>query len=361
MPVENFIHKFSSFLSTQPAAQGFDDIHIIVNPVAGGFTRHSVLHGALEGLERINAAGNAAIPVIPKEHVHIHRTHAGGDCEAIVHGITSSSGEEKRILFVTAGGDGTATEAASELYRFGMQTGNFDNLVLFRMPMGTGNDGLDADTMDTAYAVCAADCTTQKIPLLQIDFASGTRKYATNIASFGLDAYVTDKTNKLKRIIPGSFYSVMVDVAALFYEFSVAMEPLELRYTDFSGKSYSDDPVVLLLAMGVSGNRTYGGGKLVLPGRENVCTIGRMKLGRKFTVKDILYKGEHTELEEVTMYEAREMTVNFSEKMLFQHDGEVIPLKKEDFPVNLRILPPAVQVLRPKDITILKNLQGISA
>lgn len=358
--MEQFVGNFADFISTQPAAAGFDEIHIIANPVAGGFIRHSAFAEAVDKLEARGRQADTSRVLLSKNRIHIHRTHSPGDCETIVHGLISAKAGEKKMLLITAGGDGTATEAASEVHRYIQESGNGENTVLFRMPMGTGNDGLDADTMDTAFAVCSSECTAAKIPLLQIDSASGIRKYATNIASFGLDAYVTDKTNKLKRIIPGSFYSVMVDVAALFYEFSVDMVPLELHYTDYNGEAHTDNPVVLLLAMGVSGNRTYGGGKLVLPGRENVCTIGRMKLGRKFTVKEILYKGEHTALDEVAMYEAREMSVNFSGAMLFQHDGEVIPLKKEDFPVKLRILQPSVPVLRPKDLTILKDLRGIS-
>lgn len=364
MIIRDFLEDFKDFISRQPCVHGYTRVHIIANPAAGSFTRRRVFSGIKEGFRRYTqkAAGASAASAsgeIPLESIFIHITEGPGDCTAIVRGIIADYGEDSRILFIIVGGDGTAAEAASEIYRFIEQGGTGDNLVLFRLPMGTGNDGLDADTMDTAFQICASRCNVKKIPLLEVKFATKERKFATNIASFGLDAYVTDKTNKLKKVVPGSFYSVMVDVAALFYDHSVDMDPMTIEYTDPNGEVRTDSFTALLLAVGVSGNRTYGGGKWVLPGRENVCKVGRMKILRKFTVKELLYKGEHTSLDEVAMYEAREIRVGFSRPLLFQHDGEVLHLTKDDFPVTLTVLPPVLSVLRPLDTTILRDLRGI--
>lgn len=358
MNADTVLNDFARFIRSRPAVERFDEVHLIVNPVAGGFTRKKVFESIAEQFYKIYRIEENKPEFIPEEMVHIHETHAPGDCGNVVRGILSRFGEEKRILFIIFGGDGTATEAASEIHRYIERGGTGDNTVLFRLPMGTGNDGLDADTMETAFTICRGPCVSKKIPLLEIKLASGIKKYATNIASFGLDAYVTDKTNKLKKAIAGSFYSVMVDVAALFYELSADMSPFEIEYTDDKGVRREESFTALLLAMGVTGNRTYGGGKLVLPGHENVCRIGRMKLRRKFAVKELLYKGEHTELDEVVMFTAGEMKVSFPSNILFQHDGEVIPLSPDDFPVGLKVLPPSVQVLRPEDATILKNQRG---
>ncbi len=356
MKITDFIEDFATFISVQPCVNGFDEVHIIANPVAGGFTRRKIFNNVWNQLSKLKAESNSDSR---KSKTFTHITRFQGDSGNIVRGIIADRGDERKILFVIVGGDGTATEAASEIYSYILKGGKGENLILFRLPMGTGNDGLDADNMETAFTISSRECTAKKIPLLEISFASGKLKYATNIASFGLDAYVTQKTNTMKKIIPGSFYSFMVDIAALFYESSVEMDPFAIRYTEPNGRMNSDTFTALLLAVGVSGNRTYGGGKWVLPGDENVCAVGRMKFLTKFTVKELLYQGKHTDLEMVQMYTAKEIQVSFSNSLLFQHDGEVIPLQKEDFPVTLKIIPDAIQVLRPVDSTILQNLRGI--
>jgi diacylglycerol kinase family enzyme len=102
--------------------------------------------------------------------------------------------------------------------------------------------------------------------------------------------------------------------------------------------------------MGVSGNRNYGGGQKVLPDDRNVCTVGPMKLGRKFIVKKLFYQGKHTELDEVAMFEAKKLIVDFPHPILFQYDGEVLQLNREDLPVTMSVLEPSISVLRAESL-----------
>jgi diacylglycerol kinase family enzyme len=229
MKIEEFVPRFAEFLRSKPFVENFSEVHIIVNPAAGGFTQGSLYRKTIESFKYWRSLPAVHTVKSPAETIRIHWTESPGHCENIVAGIIEKSAENKRILIITAGGDGTATEAASELYKLKASGGNPDNIILFRLPLGTGNDGLDAATMDEVFRLAGGGYTINKIPLLQIDFASGGRKYATNVGSFGLDAYVTVKANNLKKIIPGSFYASMVDVAALFYDFTVPMVPYQIQ------------------------------------------------------------------------------------------------------------------------------------
>jgi len=62
--------------------------------------------------------------------------------------------------------------------------------------------------------------------------------YSFNIASVGLDAFVADMTNRLKRILPGDSYRFWVDVATLFYDRVYDVIDMELT-------AWKDSAVVL--------------------------------------------------------------------------------------------------------------------
>jgi diacylglycerol kinase family enzyme len=98
--------------------------------------------------------------------------------------------------------------------------------------------------------------------------------------------------------------------------------------------------------VGISGARTYGGHLPVLPGRENVCLVGRMGALRKIRVKKLFYLGKHGELPEVSFYSAYKVDVAYKGRIPMQLDGELTWLDSRDFPVSMQILEPKIKVLR---------------
>lgn len=349
MKRDHFLDLLNDFLSSCSCLAQFDEVHIVVNPAAGGFRLPKKLSGAAKELKRRKkTCGAEGKPV--QENIQTHLTTGPGDSGRIVEDILHACGEQCRLLFITTGGDGTGTEAAHAIKEYEIENPEQQGSnVLFRLPFGTGNDGLDARTMHHAFEIFSGPCTTKKIGLLKIKFADGGIIYATNIASFGLDAWVTVQTNRLKKVIPGSFYTVMVDIAALFYERRVEVRPIRMEYTHPSGKREEYEERLLFTAVGVSGSRTYGGGKRVLPGEENVCAVFPMKLGRKFAFKDLLYQGKHLGTPEADFFSARKVTMFYEGTLPFQYDGEVLWLHEKDFPVTLEVLEPCITVLVPEE------------
>lgn len=349
MKRDHFLDLLNDFLSSCSCLARFDEVHIVVNPAAGGFRLPKMMSGAIEELKRRKETrGGEGKPV--QKNIQTHLTTGPGDSGRITGDVLHACGEQCRLLFITTGGDGTGTEAAHAIKEYEIENPEQQGSnVLFRLPFGTGNDGLDARTMSHAFEIFSGPCTTKKIGLLKIGFPDGRIIYATNIASFGLDAWVTDQTNRLKKVIPGSFYTIMVDVAALFYERRVKVLPIRMEYTEPSGERKEYEERLLFTAVGVTGSRTYGGGKRVLPGGENVCTVYPMKLGRKFAFKDLLYKGEHRGTPEAGFFSARKITFFYSGTLPFQYDGEVLWLHEKDFPVTLEVLEPCITVLVPEE------------
>ncbi len=343
-----FLDELKEYISYSPCLAPFREVHLIANPAAGGFRQRSVFHRTRAALaERLKVVRDSGEHI--RAGIAVHVTRGSGHAFEIAGKIIAEHGEKGKILFLTTGGDGTGTEVVSAIYQNEKDHPTAaGGHVVFRMPFGTGNDGLDAATMEEVFDIFRSDeCTTEKIGLLECSFADSRVIYAVNIASFGLDAYVTDNSNKLKAKIPGSFYTIMVDFAALFYEKSVPVRPLRVEYTGRDGKTRVYENRVLLVAAGVSGHRNYGKGKRVLPGDENICIIKPMKFLRKLKLKDLLYEGSHVGEPETDMLYSADFTLQYDDKLPFQYDGESLWLSADAFPVRCRVLPPSVTVLRP--------------
>ena len=349
MEKSEFINNLQLFFSLSPAVEPFRQVHLIVNPAAGGFRKKNSLHTSntrlLQAIKNLPPR-NRDLPV---NRIEVHVTGKKGDAHRIAADIIAGNKDAEKILFITAGGDGTGTETVSALYE--SLHSNMETMSLyavFRMPFGTGNDGLDAFSMEEAYSMFGGAFRRRMIPVLEIKLNNGPVYHAANIASFGFDAYVTERSNSLKEKVPGSFYTVMADLAALFYERKVELRPYYFEYTDRDGRKQEYREKTMLIAAGVSGYRTYGKGKRVLPGEENICIIKPMKLFRKFAIKEMFYRGSHTEEPETMMISSDSFRLDYDERLPFQYDGESMWLPRESFPLTCRIIRDAVPVLVPE-------------
>jgi diacylglycerol kinase family enzyme len=332
-------------------------ITLIINPAAGGFRRKSLFLRLLENLSDVR--DRAVRDRAAHERLAFEQSEAGEKPRQLFDYyvfITGSPGDalkkteelvksneavlgEKEFLVITAGGDGTAAEAAQAVAEASEHIR--ERFTLFRLPLGTGNDGLDAPTLDQAWSLLLGPSRRKRIGYIKAEPNGSDPLYAFNIASIGVDGYITELTNTIKRVIPGSFYSLMVDVAALFYERRVDSLDLEIEI----GKMERKQGEYLLVAFGVSGNRNYGGGKRILPGEENVCLLRPMTLPRKFRVKKLIYLGAHDGLPEVELLSADSLTINGPCRLPIQCDGESKWLSKEEFPLVLNRVEPAIYVL----------------
>jgi diacylglycerol kinase family enzyme len=343
---------------------------IIANPKAGGFTmpyrwkRHyRFLRNCAERAKALPRRNNAiststaldegkdsslnGLGLIPTRYPG----HAGKIVEILVKEAAAEisanlSGITPFYLIICAGGDGTSLEVLTTLYHAPAEIRA--NCVVLRLPMGTGNDGADArelgDALDLLLcptrielvrAVCLTTPTAGKGPFL-----------AFNILSVGLDAFVTHMTNKMKGSLPGDSYKLWVDIASLLYDRLYKVGPLDIRVFGDGPEERTLRETVLLLAMGVSGHRTYGSNKLVLPDDRNVCLVRQMSLLRKLALKGLFSNGTHVDKPESLLFNARRVEFRGEYPILAQMDGETVLLHPEDFPAAIELTEPLIPVLK---------------
>ncbi|MDR0502776.1 MAG: diacylglycerol kinase [Treponema sp.] len=326
---------------------------IIVNPAAGGFTiparRTDNLRILGEYLQK--AQSNPQRPIHKTMNVVLteDKDSAGDTIRLLIK--RAEKDPDPFYLIISAGGDGTHSEIMYALY--GASPGVRSNIALLRFPMGTGNDGVNNATLEDSLDMLIKPVHVELASAVQLTTspdgpACKAGPYlAFNILSAGLDAFVTRMTNKMKGRVPGDSYKLWVDIAALFYGCFYKVDYLDVRALDGENREVlSLKEKMLLLAMGVSGNRTYGSQQKILPNEKNVCGIKQMPLRRKMVLKKQVALGKHADNPEVVNFNARRIEFSGRHPILAQMDGETILLQPEDFPAAMELTPPVIPLLK---------------
>jgi diacylglycerol kinase family enzyme len=275
--------------------------------------------------------------------------HAGKIVEALVDEALSLKGSQAPPfhLIITAGGDGTSLEALTALYA--APAALRSSFAVLRLPMGTGNDGADAWEPDEALSLLINPAEISMSRALRLTTATPGKGpfLAFNILSVGLDAFVTHMTNKMKGNLPGDSYKLWVDIASLLYDRIYKVGFMDVRGFDEKGRRIqSFREKVLLLAMGVSGHRTYGSHKRILPDDRNVCVVRQMPLLRKLALKGLFTTGGHIDKDESKLFNASRVEFRGGAPILAQMDGESVLLRPEDYPAAIELTEPAIPILK---------------
>jgi diacylglycerol kinase family enzyme len=122
---------------------------------------------------------------------------------------------------------------------------------------------------------------------------------------------------------------------------------MEVRASDQMGnlvREFRED--VLLMAMGLSGRRTYGSHKRILPDERNVCVVRQMPLLRKLALKGLFTTGEHVDKPESTLFSAQRIEFSAAHRILAQMDGETVLLEPENFPAKIELTKPIIPIIK---------------
>ena len=329
------------------------DCTIIVNPVAGGFAMRSRWKSHSMVLNECRDKAKANPQRTLHRDVNLILTDGKGSGGEITTLLIEKAKKEPApfYLIISAGGDGTHSEVMFALYNAPAHVRS--NIAVLRLPLGTGNDGACSHFLSQALELLIRPVHVEFAPAVQLipshsgQAVSKGPFLAFNILSFGLDAFVTHMTNKMKGKVPGDSYKMWVDVAALFYDRMYKVDIMDIRALDeqnmeicrFSEKA-------LLLAMGASGGRTYGSQERILPDSRNVCFMRQMPLARKLAIKGQVTKGTHADSAEVELFRAHRVEFSGSHPILAQMDGESLLLRPEDFPAALELTAPVIPLLK---------------
>jgi diacylglycerol kinase family enzyme len=333
---------------------------IIVNPAAGCFNISSRWQSRINTITeyRQKAKANPAREIY--KNVILNITEGKGSAGEITKAFITRAIKDPFpfYLVISAGGDGTHGEVMLSLYNAPASVRS--NMAVLRLPMGTGNDGADNSNMEKALDLLLKPAHIEYSSAVQLIPAAGGPSswkgpfLAFNICSIGLDAYVTLMTNKMKEKKPGDSYRFWVDVAALFYDRNYKVDFIDVRtFDENNNETMSFKEKLLLLAMGVSGNRSYGSQQRILPDNRNVCCIRQMSLFRKLTIKGKVAKGTHYKCKETNLFNAHNLEFTSRHPLPAQMDGEAINLQVEDFPVIMKLTDPVIPLLKPGEEELL--------
>ncbi|MCL2805986.1 MAG: diacylglycerol kinase [Treponema sp.] len=326
---------------------------IIVNPVAGGFFIASKWESHQRTLSKYleKARQNPHRQIY--KNIIINITEGKGSAREITKSFIERMEKEPEpfYLIISAGGDGTHSEVMFSIYSAPAHIRS--NMAVIRLPLGTGNDGADNASLSEALNLLLKPSHVEFAPAVQLITAHNGPSHwkgpflAFNILSVGLDAYVTHMTNNMKGKLPGNSYKLMVDLAAVFYDKKYKVDFMNVRALDNKNNELvSFREKLLLLAMGVTGYRTYGSQQKILPDDRNVCGIKQMPLFKKLALKGKVAWGKHGKSPEVMLFNAHRLEFSGSHQILAQMDGEAILLQPEDFPAAMELTAPVIPLLK---------------
>jgi len=330
---------------------------VVANPTAGGFTIRSKWKSHVKTLNEYRQRARA-LPERKVQSFEIHNTTGHGSGEEIAKKILAEAENDPGpfYLIIAAGGDGTSRDVMLALYASPAHVRS--NVAVLRLPLGTGNDGTDTAFLSGALELLVNPVHIDFSPAVLLTTAPGGPAHngqgvvlppylAFNILSIGADAFVTHMTNKMKGNFPGDSYKLWVDIASVFYDSVYKVDYFTVRALDSQNREIKlINEKLLLLAMGVSGHRTYGSQTKVLPDDRNVCFTRQMPLLKKAAFKNQIAKGVHVNHPESDLFNAHRLEFIGKHPILAQMDGETILLKPEDFPAALELTAPVIPLLK---------------
>lgn len=361
---------------------------IIANPAAGGFTRKNIAVLHEEVLKR-KAEIAAEKPELCKElSVKVYETERAGTTASFIQSLVKEAalGEEtyEEYLIVTAGGDGTSLEVQTALAHIVFDLGGEyaslikNKMTILRLPFGTGNDGSDGWTLeetlslleDKSHFACQravrVNCR-QGSELPSFEYSHNDESlsvnppwYAFNIASIGIDAFITHMTNRTKSHMPGNFYKIWIDLACMFYGFKYKSGTAKISAFDKNGNIMETlETGIVFCLLGVSGHRTYGSHQKILPDDRNVCVAKKMSLITKMLLKEKFKAGTHINHKLAFLCNAEKIEIQYEYPILVQMDGEVHLVGRENFPMVFERTEPVIRIIEKDDAPYYKGAERV--
>lgn len=325
-------------------------VDLIINPHSGSFNHAPTRRKIIGELEKVTGdfADRRRDPRRSGGlHFRAHLTTAPGCETALVRALLAEDGAPPPArMILVAGGDGTARYVLEALMHQPPEIQK--STILLRLPMGTGNDGADVADWKGVAALLAGDFRVIDIDTWKIE-GGGLKEpaYGFNISSVGLDAYIVELNSRARKILPGNFYTLMTNAAGLLYGPRVGHPKWTISLTR-SGQT-EELPVedYFLAAFGVSGHRTYGAGKKVLPDERNVCLVRRAPVTKLLAFSKYLFEGRHEQLPWVSLKTADHITISAEGTLPANIDGEPFWVAKDQWPLSFTLIDPGIRVLKP--------------
>jgi YegS/Rv2252/BmrU family lipid kinase len=285
--------------------------YFIVNPIAGGGSCLRKFHIIQSRLDVMGIPFTATFTESPGHAGELARQGIASDCDGIV----------------AVGGDGTVRDVAQQLLHADKPLG--------LLPFGTGNDlikTLRIPKEPEAALELLLSGTPQPIDAMMVN-----QSLCLNVAGFGFDVSVLQRTEYYKRKFRGS-------IAYLLGVFSALRD---LRTFSVSIQTPEDSIEQECLIVSVGNGRYIGGGMMATPqadptdGLLDVCVVESVPRRKLMACLAKFMKGTHIHLNECRYFQTPSLTVTCTPQAAVQLDGEII----EQTPVTFQVLPGALAVI----------------
>jgi YegS/Rv2252/BmrU family lipid kinase len=262
-----------------------------------------------------------------------YRMHAAEICKKSV--------EEGWQRILAVGGDGTLNEVVNGLFSQSRVTPRDVTVGLFQV--GTGNDWARTMEYPSSYeemARCLARGETflQDVGVVALGEEKKRERVFVNVAGFGFDAWVAEKTNRAKDRGKGGrlayFSSLIKGLAA--YKASRATLTIENSVWE-----------VDLFSLGVGIGKYNGGGIKQLPhavmddGLFDIVLYKKMSLLQMLSSLKKLYQGALEHHPKVEYHQAGRITLKHARDLICECDGESVGYG----PFSIRIIPRALRIV----------------
>ncbi len=296
-----------------------DELHLIVNPVAGGGRARA----ALPAIE--SALNSRGVPF---------RTHLT-DAHGAAHRIAAQLPKLEPVIAV--GGDGTLHEIVGALLN-GTQR---SERALGVLPFGTGNDfarEIGLRPLDLEGSLRAVlDGQTRNLDAGVLNGAP----FLNGVGS-GFDAQVASALGGTPRWLPGPARYLVAILAEL-----ARLDLKSVRVT-VDGAIVYDGQSLLVAAMNLP---CYGGGLRIAPGARADDAKLEVVIGKRFSrlgalgILPRLARGTHVTHPEVQVFSGRTVRIEWAAPTAAHADGELMPATRA---LEAHVLPGAIEVIVPR-------------
>jgi len=283
--------------------------YVILNPHAGSGRGSKDRAVILKLLNKSNFIYDLAVSEFPKHTIQL-------TIQAIENGYRN---------LIVAGGDGTLNEAVNGIFK---QTAcPPEDISIGMIPVGTGNDwiktfGIPNDYQGAINIILKGETMRQDVG--QITFPESETMqtcFFANMAGFGFDAMVAEKTNQLKDKGRNGISLYLQALGSSFWNYQTAKTRIVI-----DGKEINE----LIFSASIGIGKFNGGGMMQAPGAipnngKFEVTIIR-KIGLFGILRNLagLYSGEFVKDHRVSTHQAKHILISSAHNIAGEADGEIL-------------------------------------
>lgn len=282
---------------------------VILNPHAGSGRGRKDQEEILKILRKSDISYLLAVSEFPKHTIEL-------TVQAIAEGYRN---------LIVAGGDGTLNEAVNGI--FTQNTCSPEEIVLGMIPVGTGNDWIKTFGIPNQYRK-AVDIIklgqTMHQDIGRITFTgdhSANVCYFANMAGFGFDALVAEKTNNLKNKGKKGISLYLQALGSSFLNYQTGKMRIVIDHQEI-------DELIFSASIGIG--KFNGGGMMQAPEAVPDNGLFQVTIIRKIGIFGILrnlaglYSGEFVKDHRVSTHPATHVSISADKNIAGEADGEIL-------------------------------------